>query len=201
MMLMICRNLLSDSKEMMTMNQMTTIRVMKAMKRKNLLWPIWITIKKMLIEEPMIFGSLVTDLEDLQEPPEQEIVFEPETPQVAKVTRSGQTYAQATMSGLNLSQVPKKPREWPSSRSGSSANKNKNRVATRRKHQEREMKQLKDKLKSGIRTKEGSRSTMLDDMGVTIDPTAAGDHKPTAERNNRTLKERVRVALARLPYK
>ncbi|CAJ1964165.1 unnamed protein product [Cylindrotheca closterium] len=38
-------------------------------------------------------------------------------------------------------------------------------------------------------------------MGVTIDPTAAGDHKPTAERNNRTLKERVRVALARLPYK
>ncbi|CAJ1934885.1 unnamed protein product, partial [Cylindrotheca closterium] len=29
-------------------------------------------------------GSLVTDLEDLQEPPEEEIVFEPETPQVAK---------------------------------------------------------------------------------------------------------------------
>ncbi|CAJ1945044.1 unnamed protein product, partial [Cylindrotheca closterium] len=71
-------------------------------------------------------GSHVTDLEDLQEPPEEEIVFEPEAPQVAKVTRSGQTYAQATMSGLNLSQVPKKPREWPSSRSGSSANKNKN---------------------------------------------------------------------------
>ncbi|CAJ1955008.1 unnamed protein product [Cylindrotheca closterium] len=59
---------------------------------------------------------------------------------------------------------------------------------------------------------------MLDDMGVTIDPTAAGDHEPTAERNNRsleervrvavaternnrTLKERVRVALAQLPYK
>ncbi|CAJ1945845.1 unnamed protein product [Cylindrotheca closterium] len=42
---------------------------------------------------------------------------------------------------------------------------------------------------------------MLDDMGVTIDPTAAGDHEPTAERNNRTLKERVRVVLARLPYK
>ncbi|CAJ1951078.1 unnamed protein product [Cylindrotheca closterium] len=42
---------------------------------------------------------------------------------------------------------------------------------------------------------------MLDDMGVTIDPTAAGDHEPTAERNNRTLKERVRVALARLLYK
>ncbi|CAJ1935434.1 unnamed protein product [Cylindrotheca closterium] len=40
-------------------------------------------------------GSLVTDLEDLQELPEEEIVFEPETPQVAKVTRSGQTYAQA----------------------------------------------------------------------------------------------------------
>ncbi|CAJ1945816.1 unnamed protein product [Cylindrotheca closterium] len=31
-------------------------------------------------------GSLVTDLEDLQEPPEEEIVFEPEDPQVAKVT-------------------------------------------------------------------------------------------------------------------
>ncbi|CAJ1958061.1 unnamed protein product [Cylindrotheca closterium] len=31
-------------------------------------------------------GSLVTDLEDLQEPPEEEIVFEPEEPQVAKVT-------------------------------------------------------------------------------------------------------------------
>ncbi|CAJ1953149.1 unnamed protein product [Cylindrotheca closterium] len=71
-------------------------------------------------------GSLVTDLEDLQEPPEEEIVFEPEEPQVAKVTRSGQTYAQAAMSGLYLSQVPKKPREWPSSRSGSSDNKNKN---------------------------------------------------------------------------
>ncbi|CAJ1962820.1 unnamed protein product [Cylindrotheca closterium] len=79
-------------------------------------------------------GSLVTDLEDLQEPPEEEILFEPEEPQVAKVTQSGQTYAQAAMSGLNLSQVPKKSREWPSSRSGSSANKNKNRVATRRKH-------------------------------------------------------------------
>ncbi|CAJ1948203.1 unnamed protein product [Cylindrotheca closterium] len=63
------------------------------------------------------------------------------------------------MSGLNLSQVPKKPREWPSSRSGSSANKNKNQVATRRKHQEKELKLLKNKLKSGIRTKEGSRST------------------------------------------
>ncbi|CAJ1956246.1 unnamed protein product [Cylindrotheca closterium] len=71
-------------------------------------------------------GNLVTGLEDLQEPPEDEIVFEPEeTPPEAKVTRSGQTYAQAAMSGLNLSQVPKKPREWPSSRS---ANKNKNRV-------------------------------------------------------------------------
>ncbi|CAJ1935541.1 unnamed protein product [Cylindrotheca closterium] len=31
-------------------------------------------------------GSLVTDLEDLQEPPKEEIVFEPEEPQVAKVT-------------------------------------------------------------------------------------------------------------------
>ncbi|CAJ1934599.1 unnamed protein product [Cylindrotheca closterium] len=104
-------------------------------------------------------GRLVTDLGDLQEPPEEEIVFEPETPQVAKVTQSGQTYAQAAVSGLNLSQVPKKPREWPSSRSGSSANKNKNQVATRRKHQERELKPLKNKLKSGTCTKEGSRST------------------------------------------
>ncbi|CAJ1929729.1 unnamed protein product [Cylindrotheca closterium] len=70
-------------------------------------------------------------------------------PQVAKVTRSGQTYAQAAMSGMNLSQVPKKPRKWPSSRSDSSANKNKN----------RELKLLKNKLKSGICTKEGSCST------------------------------------------
>ncbi|CAJ1932251.1 unnamed protein product [Cylindrotheca closterium] len=36
-------------------------------------------------------GSLVTDLEDLQEPLEEEIVFEPEESQVAKVTPSGQT--------------------------------------------------------------------------------------------------------------
>ncbi|CAJ1966652.1 unnamed protein product [Cylindrotheca closterium] len=42
---------------------------------------------------------------------------------------------------------------------------------------------------------------MLDNMGVTIDPTAAGDHEPTTEQNNRTLKERVSVALVRLPYK
>ncbi|CAJ1937056.1 unnamed protein product, partial [Cylindrotheca closterium] len=105
-------------------------------------------------------GSLVTDLEDLQEPPEEEIVFEPEEmPQIAKVTQSGQTYAQAAMSGLNLSQVPKRPRELPSSRSGSSDNKNKNQVVTRRKHQERELKLLKNKLKSGIHTKVGSRST------------------------------------------
>ncbi|CAJ1941837.1 unnamed protein product [Cylindrotheca closterium] len=90
-------------------------------------------------------GSLVTDLEVLQEPPEEEIVFEPETPQVAKVTQSGQAYAQAAMSGLNLSQVPKKPKEWPSSRSGSSTNKNKNRVVTRRKHQEIDLKPLKNK--------------------------------------------------------
>ncbi|CAJ1945732.1 unnamed protein product [Cylindrotheca closterium] len=56
MMSMICQNSLSDSVEMMTMNQ-TTIRVMKATKRKNLMWPIWITIKKMSIEEPMILGA------------------------------------------------------------------------------------------------------------------------------------------------
>ncbi|CAJ1932099.1 unnamed protein product [Cylindrotheca closterium] len=34
---MMCQNSLSDSKEMMTTNQMTTIWVMKAVKRKNLL--------------------------------------------------------------------------------------------------------------------------------------------------------------------
>ncbi|CAJ1962579.1 unnamed protein product [Cylindrotheca closterium] len=90
-------------------------------------------------------GSLVTDLQDLQEPPDEEIVFEPETPQVAKFTQSGQTYAQAAM--------------WTSSRGGSSANKNMNRVAARRKHGERELKPLKDKLKSSIRTKEESCST------------------------------------------
>ncbi|CAJ1959768.1 unnamed protein product [Cylindrotheca closterium] len=76
-------------------------------------------------------GGLVTDLGDLQEPPEEEIVFEPETPQVAKVTQSGQTYAQVAMSGLNPSQVPKKPLQWPSSRSGSSANKNKNQIGNK----------------------------------------------------------------------
>jgi len=42
---------------------------------------------------------------------------------------------------------------------------------------------------------------MLDRMGTVIDPTTAGDHEPTAERNNRTLKERIRVVVARLPYK
>ncbi|CAJ1968272.1 unnamed protein product [Cylindrotheca closterium] len=45
-----------DSKEMMTMNQMRTIWVMR---KKKLLWPIWITIKKMSIEEPMILGALL----------------------------------------------------------------------------------------------------------------------------------------------
>jgi hypothetical protein len=42
---------------------------------------------------------------------------------------------------------------------------------------------------------------ILDQMGLIIDPTTAGDHEPTAERNNRTLKERIRVVVARLPYK
>ncbi|CAJ1954070.1 unnamed protein product [Cylindrotheca closterium] len=51
-------------------------------------------------------GSLVTDLEDLQEPSEEEIVFEPEMPQVPKVTQSGgQTYAQAAISGKGKSTV------------------------------------------------------------------------------------------------
>ncbi|CAJ1953775.1 unnamed protein product [Cylindrotheca closterium] len=90
MMSMICQNSLSDTVEMMTMNQMRTIRVMKAMKRKNL---------ENVDRGTDDIGNLVTDLKDLQEPPEEEIVFEPEEPQVAKVTRSGQTYAQAAMSG------------------------------------------------------------------------------------------------------
>jgi hypothetical protein len=40
-----------------------------------------------------------------------------------------------------------------------------------------------------------------DDLGVSINFTNALDHVPEAERNNRTIKERVRAAYHRLPYK
>ena len=40
-----------------------------------------------------------------------------------------------------------------------------------------------------------------DEMGITMDPTNAGDHEPTIERHNRVWKERIRVAHARLPYR
>jgi hypothetical protein len=40
-----------------------------------------------------------------------------------------------------------------------------------------------------------------DDLGVCMNFTNALDHVPEAERNNRTIKERVRAAYHRLPYK
>jgi hypothetical protein len=40
-----------------------------------------------------------------------------------------------------------------------------------------------------------------DDLGVCMNLTNALDHVPEAERNNRTIKERVRAAYHRLPYK
>jgi hypothetical protein len=40
-----------------------------------------------------------------------------------------------------------------------------------------------------------------DDLGVRMNFTNALDHVPEAERNNRTIKERVRAAYHRLPYK
>jgi hypothetical protein len=40
-----------------------------------------------------------------------------------------------------------------------------------------------------------------DDLGVCMNFTNALDHVPEAERNNRTIKEQVRVANHRLPYK
>jgi hypothetical protein len=40
-----------------------------------------------------------------------------------------------------------------------------------------------------------------DDLGVHVNFTNALDHVPEAERNNRTIKERVRAAHHRLPYK
>jgi hypothetical protein len=40
-----------------------------------------------------------------------------------------------------------------------------------------------------------------DDLGVCMNFTNALDHLPEAERNNRTIKERVRAAYHQLPYK
>ena len=40
-----------------------------------------------------------------------------------------------------------------------------------------------------------------DDLDVTMNFTNAQDHVPEAERNNRTIKERIRAAYHRLPYK
>jgi hypothetical protein len=40
-----------------------------------------------------------------------------------------------------------------------------------------------------------------DDLGVCMNFTNALDHVPEAERNNRTIKERIRAAYRRLPYK
>ncbi|CAJ1953833.1 unnamed protein product [Cylindrotheca closterium] len=48
---------------------------------------------------------------------------------------------------------------------------------------------------------ESSKWALSASVSIVIDPTAAGDHEPTAEQNNRALKKRVRVALAQLPYK
>ena len=40
-----------------------------------------------------------------------------------------------------------------------------------------------------------------DDLDVVMNYTNASDHVPEAERNNRTIKERIRAAYCRLPYK
>ena len=40
-----------------------------------------------------------------------------------------------------------------------------------------------------------------DDLDVVMNYTNASDHVPEAERNNRTIKERIRAAYHRLPYK
>jgi hypothetical protein len=42
---------------------------------------------------------------------------------------------------------------------------------------------------------------LKDDLGVCMIFTSALDHVPEAERNNRTIKERIRAAYHRLPYK
>ena len=40
-----------------------------------------------------------------------------------------------------------------------------------------------------------------DDLDVVMNYTNANDHVPAAEQNNRTIKERIRAAYHRLPYK
>lgn len=40
-----------------------------------------------------------------------------------------------------------------------------------------------------------------DKLRVTMNYTSSGEHEPTAERNNRTLQERIRSIYNRLPYK
>ena len=40
-----------------------------------------------------------------------------------------------------------------------------------------------------------------DDLDVVMNYTNASDHVPEAERNNRTIKERIRATFQRLPYK
>ena len=42
---------------------------------------------------------------------------------------------------------------------------------------------------------------MADDLDIVMNYTNAQDHVPEAERNNRTIKERVRAAFHRLPFK
>ena len=42
---------------------------------------------------------------------------------------------------------------------------------------------------------------VMDELQVTMEYAPAGDHVPEAERNNRTIKERVRATFHRLPYK
>ena len=40
-----------------------------------------------------------------------------------------------------------------------------------------------------------------DDLDVVMNYTNASDYMPEAERNNRTIKERIRATFQRLPYK
>ena len=42
---------------------------------------------------------------------------------------------------------------------------------------------------------------MMDNLDIQMNYTNAQEHVPQAERNNRTIKKRVRAALHRLPYK
>ena len=40
-----------------------------------------------------------------------------------------------------------------------------------------------------------------DDMNIDMNYTSTGEHQPHAERNNRYLKERIRVKFQRMPFK